>query len=301
MSRKYIPINTIKDIDLSKISFSNINNRYIDKDGNRFATRFNLRSRKVHIVRVALGADEAVNAKGKVVKELLRRTHMNDETDELFNDLISQKSEEPSEEEIELVDPAYNELPQWIGQKEIRFLDEPVDPAKLLSSLPETDKTLSERIFGIIHSIEKSGLYDNFEGFDPVLEFSHLFDAEINPAAQKANEKITEFNRFPKTPEHYMNDVEAKLHKKLDSLEGETKMAVLKSYIICHSYLPGMKAAIHISELFQQIIADIDRESIPENKQRSFNDTLASADSISELARQKTSEMITWMKQEGVY
>jgi len=300
MSKKYIPINTIEDIDLSKISLATINNRYIDSNGNRFATRFNLRSRKIQIVRIALGADEAINAKGKVVKELLKKRMHHEEDDSLLEELIPQSAPEEPEEEKPPEDPAYADLPDWIREKEIPFLDE-VDPAKFISSLPETNKTISERIFGIIHNIEKSGLYDSFQGFDPVLEFSHLFDVEINPAAQKTDEMISEFSKFPKTPEHYMNEVETRFHNKLDTIEGEEKMNYLKSYIICHSYFPAMKGAMQITELFHQIIATIDPESIPEDKKRTFNDTLGSADSLTEVAREKISEMITWMRQEGVY
>ena len=303
MSKKYIPINTIADIDLSKVSLGNINNRYIDKDGNRFATRFNLRSHKIQIVRIALGADEAFNAKGKVVKELLklRASDHGEEDETIMNELLqSQSPEEAPVEEAAPVDPAYAKMPEWIGRHEIPFLDD-VNPAKLISSLPETNKTISERIFGIIHNIEKSGLYDNFQGFDPVLEFSHLFDVEISPATQQTDELINEFSKFPKSPEHYMNDVEAQHHKHLDELPAEEKMSFLKSYLICHSYFPAIKAALHITELFHQIIAEIAPENIPENKQRTFNDTLASADSITELAKEKASPMITWMRQEGVY
>lgn len=72
MSRRYKAINSIDDIDISRITLGDINQRYIDEHGNRFATRFNIRTRKIQIVRIALGEDEAKNAKGKLVEGLAR-------------------------------------------------------------------------------------------------------------------------------------------------------------------------------------------------------------------------------------
>ena len=301
MSRKYIPINTIADIDLSKVSLATIDNRYIDKNGNRFATRFNIRNRKIQIVRIALGTDEAINSKGKIVKELLKKREHFPEQDQLMDELIPQTPEElEAVEEKKVVDPSYARLPKWIQEKEIPFLDS-VDPGKFVATLPEVKKTISERIFGIINTIEKSDLYDNFQGFDPVMKFHHIFDDNINTAFTKAEEIISEFSKYPKTPEHYLNNIEIKHHDMIEQLEGEEQMNVIKSYMICHSLMPAMEGALQITEFFREVVSTIDKGSIPEKKIQTFEDNLSSARSIEDLAREKISQMITWMREEKLY
>ncbi|MEQ9365007.1 MAG: hypothetical protein RIF32_12220 [Leptospirales bacterium] len=65
----FIPINSIADIDPEKISIRDINKRYIDRDGNKYATRFNLQSRKVEVVRIVKTRAEAQRVSQQIKKE----------------------------------------------------------------------------------------------------------------------------------------------------------------------------------------------------------------------------------------
>ncbi|HNM98869.1 MAG TPA: hypothetical protein PKG67_00400, partial [Turneriella sp.] len=63
MRHNYIRIQTVADIDTSRITLRSIENRYIDSQGRRYATRFNLRTRRIEIVPIALGREEAALAR----------------------------------------------------------------------------------------------------------------------------------------------------------------------------------------------------------------------------------------------
>ncbi|MCR9140806.1 MAG: hypothetical protein NXI24_00940 [bacterium] len=65
----FIPINSIADIDPEKISIRDINKRYIDREGNKYATRFNLQSRKVEVVRIVKTRAEAQRVSQQIKKE----------------------------------------------------------------------------------------------------------------------------------------------------------------------------------------------------------------------------------------
>lgn len=66
---KYILINTINDIDPNRISIRDVNIRYIDREGNRFATRFNMKSRKIEIVRIASNKEEALRIRNEILQD----------------------------------------------------------------------------------------------------------------------------------------------------------------------------------------------------------------------------------------
>lgn len=67
----FIPINSIADIDPEKISIRDINKRYIDRDGNRYATRFNLQTRRVEVVRIVKTRAEAQRVSQQIKRQRL--------------------------------------------------------------------------------------------------------------------------------------------------------------------------------------------------------------------------------------
>ncbi|MCC6275480.1 MAG: hypothetical protein IT569_06465 [Leptospiraceae bacterium] len=50
----YIKIDSIEDLDLTKISIAQLSNKYIDKNENRYALRFNMETRKIELIRVQI-------------------------------------------------------------------------------------------------------------------------------------------------------------------------------------------------------------------------------------------------------
>jgi hypothetical protein len=74
----FIPINSIDDVDPEKISIRDINKRYIDREGNRYATRFNLQTRKVEVVRIVKTRLEAHRLSQQIKREKteMRRAHV---------------------------------------------------------------------------------------------------------------------------------------------------------------------------------------------------------------------------------
>ena len=74
----FIPINSIDDIDTEKISIRDINKRYIDREGNKYATRFNLQTRSVEIVRIVKTRAEAQRVSQQIKRERqeVRRARM---------------------------------------------------------------------------------------------------------------------------------------------------------------------------------------------------------------------------------
>ena len=102
MRRNYIRIQSVADIDTSRITLRSIENRYIDAQGRRYATRFNLRTHRIEIVPIALGREEATLAK------------------RLFSASSEVRQESPAEtKSMRRVHPQPMKLPAWLTALDI--------------------------------------------------------------------------------------------------------------------------------------------------------------------------------------
>jgi hypothetical protein len=75
----YIRIESIEDINPDKISIRDLKKRYIDANGNRYKARFNLNTRKIEIVRLALSREEAERVRVEILQnrmDLKRRSSL---------------------------------------------------------------------------------------------------------------------------------------------------------------------------------------------------------------------------------
>lgn len=61
----------MEDIDPRQISIRQIGQRYIDRSGNKFTTRFNMKNREIEIVRLASSLHEAMKLRAQILKEKL--------------------------------------------------------------------------------------------------------------------------------------------------------------------------------------------------------------------------------------
>lgn len=117
----YIPINSLKDLDPRKISIRDINKRYIDREGNRFATRYNMQKRCIEIVRLARNRLEAQKMRGDIMRGK-HQAFTGKKGSQGNPDLVSQEAEEnPSSTEISFDDfpkPNYVEKNQQSNKAE---------------------------------------------------------------------------------------------------------------------------------------------------------------------------------------
>lgn len=73
----YILIDSVDEIDPRRISIRDLNRKYMDREGNRYALRFDLKSRQIQVVRLAGSKDEAVRIRIEILQQ--RRAAKGDE------------------------------------------------------------------------------------------------------------------------------------------------------------------------------------------------------------------------------
>ncbi len=315
MSKRYKPIETIDDIDLSKITLGNIEQRYIDAQGNRFATRFNIRTRKVQIVRIALGEDEARGAKGRLVEGLVKRrkpVHETEEQEQHHESWVSEAVGASGEhghahpagtEATEVIPEVIEELknfPDWVKERAI-IPDESIIPEEFIRAIEADAKLYAERIFGVIGNLEKAGALVNRDGKDDVLILTNIYDLEINPLMQEVKQRIEEFVKYPRSPESYMNEVSASHHKYLDTLPANEQMDFLKPCLISLDYLPALEAMFKLNERAKEYADRYEPLEGEDAKNQAAADAKSTLETTEDSLTEQLEKFTGWLRKEKVY
>lgn len=319
MSRNYIPIESIDDIDLSKIHVGNINDRYVDKQGNRYATRFNLRTRKIQLVRVALGEDEARLSKGRIVKGLVAKNKGSIRKEELpdLPDDHEPETESPqtdiAENPVEATTPQNHPpkeaagtssnkipLPEWVVKYQIEP-DLSADPVLLQNKMGENFKVLSERVFGVINNLQNAGVLTKAGEGDPMLALTTIFDTRIEPPYNKAEKLFTEMTKYPRKPEHYMVSIPSQFYDYIEALEEDDQLLILKAFLIGEQYLSLLEGGMAFTEVVEKKYAHLNAEEFPSKAKQSFEDAITANSFIRETIRENAALVTGWMAQQNIF
>ncbi|MDH5717092.1 MAG: hypothetical protein OEZ22_05585 [Spirochaetia bacterium] len=278
----YIKINSIKDIDLRKISVGNINNRYIDIEGNRYATRFNLRTRKIDIIRIALGVDEARDAKkkGKVDTEI-------DEIDNTFSSEVPEK--------------ARYKIPDWINKENIQPLENVENQGMLTAIQGEAEKYL-ERIRGIISNVKNSEMFDKgIDSNDFILEITNFYDREISEPMDKVQNIIVEMMRFPKSNDYYLTIVSNAQKKWIEDKDEQLKKDYFTAFFVGSDYILALEKINNLLNIVKEVSDRLPPlETVPVKK-KFLDDALVASDFIRNNIRLEAAKILGWMKLNKVF
>lgn len=71
----YVIIDSIDDIDLKRVHIQDLGRRFMDRQGNRFALRFDLEHRRIRLVRLATSREEADRIRSEVLRKRREGRH----------------------------------------------------------------------------------------------------------------------------------------------------------------------------------------------------------------------------------
>jgi hypothetical protein len=333
MAKKYIRINSIEDIDTSRINISNINDRYVDNKGNRFATRFNLRTKKIQIVRIALGEEEAKKSRGIIIQGLVQKKidegkkkpheeqHAPPIAETIGKVLDNEEIQAPDLFELETVGEfnkkditgpvetstgtnnqpsSRKNIPDWL-------IEAGISPAKnvnfgeLLALIPENYNLLSERIFGIINNVKNSGVMSKLAEIDDAIDFTNIFDHQINPKMEETKKYLLEFDKYAERPDHYFTMIEKPFRTYLMEISESEVMDFLRAYFIGQSAL----SVLENTRLFIQSVrgkTSMEIESIPDPAKKQFLQyAYSTCDFLATYVNEEGSKILGWMTEQKIF
>lgn len=241
MRRQYIPINSVSDIDTSRITTRSIENRYVDSQGRRFATRFNLRTRRIEIVPIALGREEAI-----LVKRMAG----------------TERSEETSNSEMRIqnrVHPNPMKLPAWLVAMKI---EPDMTHAELHGFLVEAEREMQrngERYRGLIQSLKMSSILEDVKDgnqHDAILELTNTYERDIQAHASRVQAMVVEFLRFPKPLASYLGQIDRNCKKYVEKLEMDKQKKYCQAYLLAGEMFAVFKGCLELIDMIGRFTAD---------------------------------------------
>lgn len=282
----YIPIRSLEDIDLTTIGLHNINNRYIDEHGRRFVTRFNLRTHKIEIVQIVLGAEEARLLKQKNFR---RKPKQSNTPKEESNDNSLQEPEKTC---------LHIKVPTFIKKMKIEpNLDITSDYIeKNFSSMADIIK---ERFMGILNNMKSSQSFNDEKsqkGGDFILESMATFDRQIGEPLETAKDKLVEFIKYPRPASAYLSIFSADQKQILDTWNSHDILEVAKAITVGELFFTAAQGSYNLlSELTNSIDDEAIRKASSQNKQR-LEDAKTTGDFLSKQIMQEVSKVLGWWK-----
>ena len=184
---EYIRINSITDIDTNKISIRQLNQKYIDSEGQRYATRFNPIKRSIEIVHLASSKEEALRIRDRILKEKIRerklmRKEMLEEAALMFEVISEEEMSDPFTETIIRTNPVDEE-------NEVTENHAAVDQ-KRGSQKKENERKIDTKLHPPVFEMEKREVHKTPDGKEPSMD-SHVLQQQLMPSGN-----YDEYNPF---------------------------------------------------------------------------------------------------------
>jgi hypothetical protein len=256
MRHHYIPIDSISDIDTSRVTLRSIEHRYVDSQGRRYATRFNLRTRKIEIVPIALGREEAI---------LIRR---------MGNNARQPDESVLSDGKVQVrVHPNPMKLPVWITA----FNVEPdLNGADLHTFLVEEEREMQrngERYRGLIQSLKMSSILEDMKDgnqHDAILGLTNTYERDIQSHASRVQAMVVEFLRFPKPLASYLGQIDRNCKKYVEKLDMDKQKKYCMAYLLAGEMFAVFKGCRELIDMIDGFTVDAKPEKLNYDRKGAF-------------------------------
>jgi len=192
MKRKIIKINDISQIDTSKVSVYEFNNRYIDPNGNIYGLKHDKTNKKIEIVKLRrYGTKESI-----MYQQMANRNKLMD----VHSDNLQQENIATADNAIE------NEIPY--------------DPEKFIEKVISYAETHKARILGIIKNIDDSGIFskDNKQELNEYNDIVRNLEIEGIQQLERLETYYKELVNYPRTITYYqtkMDNTQKRIFEKI--------------------------------------------------------------------------------------
>lgn len=289
---RYILIDSIDELDLKRVNIHDLNKKYMDREGNRFALRFDLETRRIRLVRLAASKEEANRIRSDILKHRRqgRQEDMElylepDEAETVFippsRPILATASPPPPLEPDQLNEPPAPTRPGTAGLLDIvdsGFFDDFDEPGTQRISeadlFPEIDKEIAritDSQKAIIRALGRSGVLDRFENTDEFYILSKAIDEKCIQAGINAMRLYQELSSFPKSPMHYMQSFPDHLRTEIESLpDDRTKIERIRGYELHRVFGDILKAILEMTVELRRWIEKFP----PEEKRKKYYEDL---------------------------
>lgn len=195
MKTKFIRINEISEVNTAKISVRDLNNRYIDKQGNMYGLKYNRKTRKVEILKIIRTPAKS--------SQYYRQMVAHQKKDGFKRETASAAILNLNNENIE---------------------NSSFDPELFISKTPEFLTTYKDRLNGIMMNIKNSRviLENDKMSFSQLNDIFRNLDIEGIQRVDKVLATHKELKSYPRSINYYLAKIDTNSKKVLDTLGNDT-------------------------------------------------------------------------------
>lgn len=252
MKKRYIRINDLSQIDTSKISVYDLNNRYVDRAGNIYGLKYNRMLRKVEVIKLErIHSSEMYQFQKKMMINREHHLHM--------------ESEEAAGQQA--MDESYNDDDEFF-----------FDPDTFIDKVMSETEVHRERLKGILMNINDSNIIsrDNKQISTEYDDITRTLDIEGIQQIDKMESYYRELTNYPRSITYYQSKIDRDGRHMIDKLTGNSEKTM--RFIYYYEISSSIKRVYtnlkkHIAKLDEFISSKTVKEAASNKHQKqSFND-----------------------------
>ncbi|MBN1533282.1 MAG: hypothetical protein JXA20_11510 [Spirochaetes bacterium] len=250
-----IRINDIHDIDTTRISVYDLNNRYIDRLGNMYGVKYNPLTRKVEIIRIIRAVEkEVATMQQRILKKKLSEMPPNED-----------RPEEPPEQEEE----------KSLGNFE---------PELFIGDCMKIIATHRSRIKGIIMNIKNSNVFPK-ENKHESIELENIFrNLEID--GERAFDMVDNYQKeltgYPRSISYYQAKIDNRGNQIVEAM-GDDKTRIMKFIYMYEMYTSISELYHNLLDTIMQLKEKVSEKNPDDIKHIAHNDKQAFLDAKTSL------------------
>jgi len=291
MNSEYIYIRSIEDIDPKKLTIRDLNKKFIDEQGRKYAVKFDFQTRQIQFVRIASSYQEAIRIKQEILKEKQKNVFQKEQKEILPSrfDATFKEQENKLEQENITLNKKMNDY-DFLSPEEVLF-----DENEFFKELEKESKKSVESLRAIEKNLNRSQVFEKLSNsLNEFFDLQKEIEIKCYNASEEAIKILKELVYYPRPINHYLTRLPDPIRKKIENLNETQQFDFIKRYEIYkifHNLIMNVMEYTNRLEKFYYQLPAIDRERKP------LVDLLPSFAEIKETMEQLTQKMNLWYSQ----
>jgi hypothetical protein len=291
MNSEYIYIRSIEDIDPKKLTIRDLNKKFIDDQGRKYAVKFDFQTRQIQFVRIASSYQEAIRIKQEILKEKQKNVFQKEQKEILPSrfDATFKEQENKLEQENITLNKKMNDY-DFLSPEEVLF-----DENEFFKELEKESKKSVESLRAIEKNLNRSQVFEKLSNsLNEFFDLQKEIEIKCYNASEEAIKILKELVYYPRPINHYLTRLPDPIRKKIENLNETQQFDFIKRYEIYkifHNLIMNVMEYTNRLEKFYYQLPAIDRERKP------LVDLLPSFAEIKETTEQLNQKMNLWYSQ----
>ena len=271
MKTRFIRIESTSDIDTSKITVHDLNNRYIDQQGNMYGLRYNRKTRRIEFIKLIRTTTKSANYYQQQVSNYKKNETIRNNHIEIQNNINAVDLETEEDDEID---------------------EEIFDPKSFINNTIDLMQTHIERLNGIMMNIRNSKVFSEDDRVTTNLLNDIFRNIDID-GIQRIDKTIAnhkELKNYPRSLSFYLSKLDTNSRKIINDLTTDSKKMDYIYFLEMYNSVKNLYRTLDkiIKELYSYL-QDINLDELKEltyvERQRYIDAKISVENTIKDISR----------------